>query len=206
MKDKRSNRMILGGVVGVLLLAVLADRLGLIPSASADESEDVATSAAQRYLNERRQLDEEQALLATRKEVDKALAAVREEWSKATQTLAHGQTAELAEAAFRERVLATAGDLGLRSVSASAVRDGTSVDSKRPAALSSLRPIALRLQFDTERPAEVYRLVDALENLPDVRTSVDSVSIAGPGMVQVGSQVTATIVVRAMALVGESGA
>lgn len=186
-------------MLGVVALAALvgADRMGLFPTSSTEESLDGSSPRAA-YQMAALALAEDRAKIEQAGVTANALDVAETQWRSVRERCVTGKTAELAEAAFRERILGVARDLGIPAPSVTPVRveSTSSIDS-------ILRPIALRVQFDTDQPQSIYRVIDVLENLPDLSTSVSQIGINGPGLPQVPAQATATITVRALAVVGE---
>jgi hypothetical protein len=198
----RRNTMVLAVVA--LAALVGADRMGWLPTAEVEaDNAGTATTPRDRYLESAESVALDRALLASAGQTAAALEDAQSRWAQVRSECVVGNTAELAEASFRERILAATRDLGIQNANAAAVR----VESAPTAATSTdrvLRPIALRVQFDTDKPQEIYRVVDVLENLPDIRTSITAISLVGPGLPQVPNQVTASITVGAIAVVGEA--
>lgn len=192
-------------MLGIVALAALvgADRMGWLPAAaSADEPTEGGTPRDM-YITAAESAAEDRALLESATPTESALTRATEQWQQLRSQCVVGKTAELAEASFRERILAATKDLGISSANAAPVRVETGAEPGKPAD-ATLRPIALRVQFDTDQPQVVYRVIDVLENLPDIRTSITQVSVTGPGLPQVPTMVTASITIRALAVVGES--
>lgn len=192
-------------MLGIIALAALvgADRMGWLPApASADEPNSGGTRR-DLYIAAAEAAAEDSALLESATATESALARATEQWLQLRSQCVVGKTAELAEASFRERVLAATKDLGISDANAAPVRV-EAVAEEGKSGDAALRPIALRVQFDTDQPQQVYRVVDVLENLPDIRTSIINVSITGPGLPQVPTMVTASITLHALAVVGES--
>lgn len=188
--------------IAVLAALVAADRMGWIPSAEADDDAPAGDTPRHIYLQTAEASAKDRALLDAAGETARALDDAQALWAQARSECVIGKTAELAEAAFRERILAAARNLGVQNANATAVRTDAPAKTET-AADRVLRPIALRLQFDTAAPQEIYRVIDVLENLPDLRTSISSISLVGPGLPQVPNQVTASIIISAIAVVGE---
>jgi len=171
--------------------------MGLFPTPSTEESLDGSSPRAA-YQTAALALANDRAMIEQAGVTANALEVAEAQWQSVRERCIKAKTAELAEAAFRERILGVARDLGVPAPSVTPVRVEavSSTDA-------TLRPIALRVQFDTDQPQSIYRVIDVLENLPELSTSVSQIGINGPGLPQVPTQATATITVRALAVVGE---
>ncbi len=201
------TRNIMLGVLGVLGVLVVGDTLGLLPKPgeSGTEADAPPSSARQQYLSAAGALAREQALLARAPEIAGALERARAAWGQVRSEMIVAPTVDQAEAAFRERVLAVTKDFSLTAVSASPLRieaAATPAAAATGAGAAVVRPVALRLQFDTAKPQDAYRLIDLLENMPDLRSTVTNASLVGPGLPQIPTQVTVNVTVRALASIG----
>jgi len=201
------TRNILLGTVGVLAVLVIGDTFGLLPKPGESDAETDATStsARQQYIAAAGALARDRALLARAPEVAASLERARTAWGQVRAEMIVAPTLDQAEAAFRERVLAVTKDFSLTAVSASPLRieAAATTAAATPATGSAVvRPVALRLQFDTAKPQDAYRLIDLLEHMPDLRSSVTNVSLVGPGLPQIPSQLTVNVTVRTVASIG----
>lgn len=201
-----SRRNALIAVVLGLGGLVAADRLGWLPAASSDdETDDQSTTPRSTYLSVVERDASERALLEAAESTSRALESASQQWQQVRAQCVVGKTAELAEASFRERILSATKDLGVTNANAAPVRIETApTPAGTKDADTVLRPVALRVQFDTDKPQDIYRIVDVLENLPDIQTAITQVSLSGPGLPQVPNTVTAAITIRAIAVVGEA--
>ncbi len=206
MSKTRGTTPWLLGVV-VVLGAVVLGRQFIGAGTGGEEGGDEAPSARERYLDAVALTQRQRALLDAAESWRAALAGAEQAWDSASRELVRARTVELAEATFRERVLAEVKDLRFSESSANSV--AVPVESN-PASASGgapadavVRAIGLRVDVRTDTPGEVYRLIDRIENLADVRAGVVGVQIKGPGLAQLPAEVTATIDVRAVALIGE---
>lgn len=215
---KASQRTgVLGAAIAALLLLVGADQLGLLPRAGSDAERTPSAGAAQDYLDAAARAAEHQALLDAQPRWNDALHRARAHWAEVRTGVVPGATLELAEARFRDLVLEATRDLRIGAVRASADRSTSSslpapaitpasgTTSTAPASTTgvAIRALALRIECDAPDPRDVYRLIDRLENLPDLRTWVSAVRLAGPGRAQTPQQVTLVLTLHAAAAVGE---
>lgn len=210
--SRPANRtpLLLGAVV--LLGALVAWRT--FASAPSESSDDAPLTKRDEYLQSAERAERDRALLANAQAWKSAAAAAAVQWDTARAEMVKGRTPELAEVSFRERVLAEIKDLKFTESSANSVPPAGITPppapvqpTARPAPASvptpSVRVIALKVDVRTDSPAEVYRLIDRLENLSDLRAGVVSLQIKGPGLAQIPAEVSATLQVHALALIGE---
>jgi len=195
-------------LIVVLAVLVVVDRAGLLGVRNAADE----TGARAVYLARAQLLARERALVASAAEWDRAAAEARREWLEAADSMVRGRTVELAQAAFRERLLKEVQGLGISGARA----DATGVDPPAAAPVSAgasqgavpegeagpVRLMTFTVQFDTSEPDVLYKLIDRLENLGDVRVNVTDVRIDGPGMKQIlPAQAVCSLVVQALALI-----
>lgn len=196
MTAARGRILILAGAAGVLLAVVAADRGGLIPGRAADGDGPIRSGPRARYLERLAEDRAERALLAREAAWSSARREAEERWRQVQGMLVTGATPELAEARFREMVLAAFE--GIRVVSPARityVRDGVP-------ATGAIRPIRLRIDFDAPSAREAYTLIDRLEHLADARSAIVAMRIDGPGRIQLPEQVTVSLTLAAVAYIG----
>lgn len=192
---------LLAGVVGVLALAVGADRMGWL-GGRGDEGDAAGAGEGARaaYLEKAALAQRLEDLIAEAPQWEQAAGRAAQLRQEVAPRLVAGATVELAAGAFRERVLRAAADLRLQALSV------TLVTSSGPSAggtnAAPVRLLELRIAFDTAAVADIYALVDRLENLDDLATNVSRLEIAGPGRKQVPQTVTVNITLHGLALVG----
>lgn len=205
MSTSPSKAPLLLGTV-VILGAVVAWR-SFAGSPSEAES-DLPPTPREAYLDAADRAQRDAALLRNADAWKDAARAAAGQWDLARAEMVKGRTQELAEVSLRERVLAEIKDLKFIESSANSVAaTGAPPASSGGAAASPVSPtvrvIALKVDVRTDTPAEVYRLIDRLENLSDLRAAVTSVQVKGPGLAQIPAEVSATLNVQALALIGE---
>lgn len=214
-RHKSATPWLLAAVV--ILGAVVVGRS--VVGSGADDQADAAEAPSMReqYLNALSLSRRQQSLIDAEEAWSRKLADTRSAWNEISRELVRGRTVELAEAGFRQRILAEVKDFKFTDGSANSVpvtppaqpSGAVAAAQSPPGALSpadtaqSVRAIALRVEVRTDTPAEVYRLIDRIENLPDARAGVVSVQVRGPGLAQTPSEVSATLLVHAVALIGE---
>lgn len=198
--------ILLAGVV-VLGGIVLYRNFFAGPSEAAAES-DAPPTAREQYIEELALTRRQEALIAQNEKWSQARAGAESAWDDVSRELVRGRTMELAEAGFRERVLAEVKDMKFIDSSANTQRPTESAPTQPVAQAASqtasIRTIGLKVDVRTNSPAEVYRLIDRLEHMPDARAGVIGVELRGPGLAQTPGEVSASITVHALALVGEA--
>lgn len=199
--SQAGNRTKLLALVVVLLGLAVVFR-GSLFGGAAEQSVSEEPTLRERYLADVELTERHERLAAESQRWVEAQRVIEDQWTVASRELVRGRTIELAEAGFRERVLAEVKDLKFLESSANAIAQAAAPITPGQVP-SPIRPVALRLEVRTDAPEDVYRLIDRLEHLPDMRASVGSVQINGPGLAQVLGEVRATIQINALALVGE---
>ncbi len=207
-----SRVLVLGAAVVALGALVLWRWYGASGSPAGDAAAGDTPSLREQYLDAAALTARQKALVDAADRWAGVLAEARARWDQARHELVKGRTQELAEASFRERVLGEVKDLKFVNTRANSVAvplQGGAAATGNPGVTKAgpiIRPIALKLEVDTDATADVYKLIDRLENLPDVRVNVSSLKLTGPGFRQVPGQVTAELELRALAVVTPSGA
>lgn len=199
MNAPSRTRLMLGGSIGLLLLVVVADQLGLVPGRQPAEGGDGAapSSLRERYLARARRSLEEQRLVASAPEWISAAAKARDAWNSARARMVVAKTAELAEAGARDRVLDALKDLNLSGTRA------TVMPSPATEASAVVRSITLDVRFDTPSHRDAFAAADRLEHLPGLSTSVTGLKLDGPGRIQTPSSITVTMTVQVLAAIGQ---
>lgn len=187
---KKNTRTIVLGVA----LAVIAG-LVIIDRASEGGDAESVSGAQSRYLQEASLVADMQAALAHNDEWSDALATSTDAFAASAERLLVAESEDIAFVRLREIVQATMSDLGLTDGAASAL------PAQTPLAGEPLRVVGLRLEFETNDPNLAYRFVDRLENLSQLRASVESISIVGPGRLG-RPRATVTLDLRALAWIG----
>ena len=190
---------ILGVVVGVLLIALVVDSA---LKSRADEAD--ASSPRARYLDRAKIVATKRDLAAKSGEWAAALESARSAWGEVDPMLIREQTTILAEARFRDEVLAAASSLQLSSNQTASAR------SEPIAGAPGMHLLEVRLEVESNIVPDVLRLVDRLENMPDRLMGVTEVRLEGPGMNQAKVGLGAMIIVQSIGYVdtgaGERGA
>ena len=199
----------------VLLGAVVVGR-SVLGTGTEDQGEAAeAPTMREQYLNAIALSRRQQSLIDSEEAWARKLADTRSAWNEISRELVRGRTVELAEAGFRQRILAEVKDFKFLDGSANSVpvtppaqpagspTPSPAIPATPAGSAQSVRPIALRVEVRTDTPAEVYRLIDRIENLLDARAGVVSVQFRGPGLAQTPGEVSATLLVHAAALIGE---
>jgi len=199
MTSSRRTRVLAMVVIGLLVL-VLASRAGLLPAFAGAPDPDAPPTARQAYLEQARLHAEQQALVSRAGLWRSAAERAEEIRAGLRGAVISAPTPALAGARLRDQVLSALRDLSIRSPSATvaSVSAGESEDG------SPARILRMNVSFDATQHADAYAAIDLLENLPDVRTHIESVEISGPGRPQSGRVATVRLRLAALALI-ESG-
>lgn len=183
---------------GLLVALVGLDRLGWLPGRSGDEAEAVDSPRA-RYLAAAAEHESDRALIARAGQWRAAASEAQARWNATRSRLVAAPTVELAESRLRELVLAAITDLEIASPRVTYVKEPLAAGAD-PAA--RVRPIALRVDFDAMSHRDAYLALDRVRHLPDAAVSISALLLDGPGRIQMPQQLTVSITVRAVALVG----
>lgn len=198
-----ASRTALLGLSVLVLLALVLWR-GVGDGVETGQDADEALSPKRRYLDAMELNQRQDALIASADRWRAARVEAEERWRDVRSQLVRGRTPELAAASFRERVLGEVKDLKFLSSKAGATAaPGGQTGAGRPG--QSIQPVALKVEVDADNPESVYRLVDRLENLPDIRATVTQLRLVGPGFRQTPGQLSVEFELRALALIGDEG-
>jgi hypothetical protein len=167
----------------------------------ADEAD--STSPRARYLSRAKMVATKRDLVAKSGEWARALESARSSWAEIEPTLVRAPTTTLAEAGFRDEVLAAVSSLQLSENQSASTRSEPIVGAP------GVHLLEVRLQIESNIVPDVLRLVDRLENMPDRLTGIAEVRLEGPGMNQARQGLGATIIVQSIGYVepapGERG-
>lgn len=192
MKGEQRKQVLIAATL-VLLAAVGADRLGLFDGGRGAGGGGGAPAT----------LEAKAALLADQK----ALVARRSEWERAKEE-ADAALAAVGERVIRGKTVQIAED-ELKKLADREIRSlGLTIagsDSATPTAsrADGVRRVGVVLSLETDDPEKVTRVVDLLENMSDVVTSVERVKIVGPGSMPTHGSVEATITLMGLAWIEE---
>lgn len=206
MKKSASSSPLLV-VAGALVALVVADRFGLIPGRGDDSAAaEQDSSPRARYMTIAAERSAESNLIGSAAAWRDASGQAQSQWSEARKRLVAAPTVELAESRLREIILAALVDLKVASPRVTYIKEAVSPavgGSSAPVAPASpVRSIGLRLEFDTTSHRDAYIALDRVRNVPDAAVSITSLSLSGPGRVQLPEQITVSVTLRAAAVVG----
>lgn len=190
------RKTILGALVGVLLVAVVIDRAGLLRS-GADDGAPVDSRMAM-YRSSAATLERQKRLIDRSEAWEAAADRAQDEWSELESRIVNAQTLDLAEEDLQERIASELDSFGMSVASRQPVSPELAEEEQL------LRPIEVRIEFAADNPDKVYAFIDHIENLPDLLLNVRRVELRGPGMKGIPHQVDATLWIRALALVEET--
>lgn len=199
MSTSRSTKVLLA-MCGVLGALVIADMAGLLPGRGGDDTQAFDDESPRALYVEAALAEKtDRALIDQESEWHAARDAAEQRWSDVRSRLIAAPTLELAESRLREMVIAALADLRLASPPrVSYVREGA------PAAPSTaVVPVAIRVEFDTPSHLDAYLALDRLRHMSGAAVTLTSIVLSGPGRPQIPEQVTATISLRAPAIIGD---
>ncbi len=181
----------------LLLGAVMADRAGLV-----DRVLGAGGASEEPYLVKAQLVADQEALIAERSAWERAAAEARRMLEGMGERVIHAPSVSLAENELRERVRREMESVGLTlasSVSATPSLAGTVGEQ-------GVHRVGLTLSLITDDPLLVTRLVDLLENMNDLVTSIERVELRGPGAMQARPQLEATITIMGLAIINGDAA
>jgi hypothetical protein len=192
-KQAKRTRTLLGLLV-VVALVVLVDQFVLQgPEAGAEQTD--AIGPRQSYLNALDLLQQTEGIVSQAAAWEAALNEADRTWGSLSDRFIEASTTQLAQAAFREHVLRIArDDFDLQSL---AVRRSGAAPLLEDS--EALQRIEVTMVVESVRPADVFRIVDRLEHMPDLATNIISVDLVGPERMQTTQHVTGTIVIETIA-------
>lgn len=137
------------------------------------------------------------ALLAQADRWRTALDRTEQSWGVARRSVVAARSLELAGARFRDMALQAIVDLDIASPAA------TVVPADAPTANTAMMilPLQLDVQFDARQHSDIYAAIDRLENMPGVRTNIESLRLDGPGRIQMPRLATVRLRLTALALI-----
>jgi hypothetical protein len=198
VKRSQSTPLLLA-MLGLIAGLVILDRTGLLPGRSPADEGAAPTTPRARYLLAASELQQERAIISQAGPWRRELDSARQRWAALRAGMVRAATPELAESRLREVVLDATAGLELASPTrVSYVRDAAPLEG-------DIRPIAVRVEFDAVSHRDALAAIDRLAHLPGVRTEVVSLRVQGPGRVLLPEQLTISLTLRALALVGEEG-
>jgi hypothetical protein len=193
MSAGRSRTPVLAGISLVLLAAVAADRAGMFSGGGA-----AGRGVRAEYLARAKDAVEERALISRGEAWRASAERARTEWDRLAPGVVRAATPELAEARFREIVLASMEDIRLISPARiNYIRDAAA------SAAGPVRTLRLSVQFDAATPRDACTIVDRLEHLAEARSRIEGLKVDGPGRIQLPEQVTVTLTLSTSAFVVE---
>jgi len=189
-----ARRIILVTLAVLLGLLVLADRTSVF---GADKPDENATSLREVYLRTAALAKKQEALLAQRDGWARAHELAQQRWGSLSERLIVRPSVEIAQGELRERLTRHASDLGLPRP------ESRPLATDEPEGGSPLRVIQLSMDVRTEAWDRAYRLIDRIETDPRMPATVTHVTLDGPGLAQMEREMTITLTVRAIAMVGD---
>jgi len=196
MNSETKRTALLLSVLGAVAALVALDRLSGGPgSDSAETSVDDQSS----YRARSAQLAGARAEVEAGASWRRAGEAASEAWNARRSRMITAPSAEIAAARLRSMIEPALRDEGL------SIQSSETLAARRAGEDGRLAVVGLSLSFRSADLDAVYRVLDRIEHLPEAETSVEAVSLRGPGRLGRGGGVEATARVRAAAWV-EGGA
>lgn len=199
MNSETKRTVLLLSVLGVVAALVLLDRLSGDPADSAAETSGAAGEAPSSYRSQAARLAGARAEVEAGASWREAGEAAREAWDARRARMITAPSAEIAAARLRAMIEPALRDEGL------SIQSSETLAARRASEDGRLAVVGLSLSFRSTDLGAVYRVLDRIEELPEAETSVEAVSLRGPGRIGRGGGVEATARVRAAAWV-EGGA
>lgn len=190
-----SRTLILAGLLLVVFLLVVGDML----LRSGRDRAGTPASDRLTLLNEQQEaLAEKRRLLDSADQLATDAQRVNELWTDALGSMIKAQTASIAQSALREHILNAVREVA-PDVQAGVPRFAEqSIDG-----VPGIRRLALDLTITATSPADLYTIIDRIENDPEIRIGITRITMEGPGIQQgVVKAVTTTLSIEALAVVG----
>lgn len=192
-----TRRTILIVVAAALAALVLADRASVFDGAAAN---DERASLREVYLRTAALAKKQEALLERRDDWSRAHELAQQRWGTLSERLIVRPSVEIAQGELRERLTRLASDLGLPRP------ESRPMATETPDEGSPLRVIQLSMDVRTDAWDRAYRLIDRIETDPRMIAAVTRVTLDGPGLAQMEREMTVSLTVRAIAMVGDEAA
>jgi len=173
MSPSGKRKAMLLGSAALLASLVVADRAGVLGGRGGGDDE--ASTPREAYVRAAALVADAEAIVGQQEGWNELLARSDAAWAEARRGMIDAPSAEVAAERLRRMVEAIMSDMGLRLTVSSVGQPRAPLEGE------GLRVISLTLDFEAPNPDVVWRLVDRLENLPDVRTNIARLSIVGPG-------------------------
>lgn len=196
MSKRTQRRAMLIALAAALAVAVLYDRLS-VAGADAESSGDASMVDA--YLAQAAVTEKSERLVNQADDWNRLLEDAQARWASVRERMIEAPSAEIASARLTQIIERIMRDMDLSLT----VSDALPV--RRPLEDEPLHVIGLSVSFSALNPDVVMRLVDRLENLPEVRTNLARLQISGPGR-RLRAGVEVTIELRALAWIPQGDA
>ncbi len=194
-----TQRKLLLGVLAVLVALIGLDRFVLTADAGdgggGGGSASDGTSLKEIYRARAALLDRQRALIEQRSEWERANVRAIDEWRALAGRLIVAQSVEIAEGELRERLEALASEMGLPRP------DARALPPIVPDEASPVRVIRYNLLLSTAEWESAFALIDRIETDPSTIARVTEVTIDGPGLPQIETELSLTLTVQAIAII-----
>ncbi len=190
-----TRTLILAGLLLLVFMLVAGDML----LRAGRDGEGATHSDRVTLLNEQRQaLAEKRRLVNNSDQLASDQQSINQLWADALGSMIKAQTASIAQSALREHILNAVREVA-PDVDAGVPRFAEqSIDG-----VPGVRRLSLDLTITANSPADLYTLIDRIENDPQLRIGITRITMEGPGIQQgVVKSVITTLSVEALAIVG----
>ncbi|TVQ78221.1 MAG: hypothetical protein EA380_06285 [Phycisphaeraceae bacterium] len=191
--------LLLAGILLVVFVFVIGD---MLLRARSQSQEGTPTDRAAALTELRTAIEEKRHAVDAADRIAADARRINELWAEAIDGMVKAQTASLAQSSLREHVLRTARDAAPEA-QAGVPRFAESPVDGAP----GIRRLSLDLSLTATSPADLFSIIDRIENDATIRMGITRISMEGPGMQQgVVRSVTATLAIEALAVIGGDGA
>jgi len=194
-----TQRKLLLGVLAVLVALIGLDRFVLTADAGdgggGGGSASDGTSLKEIYRARAALLDRQRALIEQRSEWERANVRAIDEWRALAGRLIVAQSVEIAEGELRERLEALASEMGLPRP------DARALPPIVPDEASPVRVIRYNLLLSTAEWESAFALIDRIETDPSTIARVTELTLDGPGLPQIETELSLTLTVQAIAII-----
>ena len=192
--DSKRTAALLSALAAAALLVVL-DRATGGPGGG-----DAAAAGDGAYAVEAAQLAQARAAAASAVEWEAAADRAAEAWEARRGLAISAPSAAIAAARLRSLIEPILADEGLSLVSSETLPARAAGESGR------VMVVGLSASIESRDAESVYRFIDRVEHLPEARATVEAMALRGPGRLGGAGRLSATLRLRAAAVIEGSGA
>ena len=156
------------------------------------------------YLQKASLVASQVALLDQRDNWERAHGDAESKWSALSERVIVRQSEEIAQGELRERLTRHAQELGLQRPETRPLATLLPGDEDEDEPTTGVRIIQLSVTVRSDDWERVYRLVDRIETDPRTVSRVTALTLSGPGLAQMTTELEASMTVQALALVEQA--